>query len=77
MKLTAFQHRILKLVDQAGPRGATEPLLIVQGASVEVLVELVRAGLVTAATETVRSGSGGKLIEVTRVRITGAGRDAL
>jgi hypothetical protein len=77
MKLSADQHRVLELVDQAGPRGATEALLIVQGATVELLVELVRAGLVTAATERVRSGSGGKLIEVARVRITGAGRDAL
>jgi len=77
MKLSADQRRVLELVDQADPHGATEALLIVQGASVDVLVELVRAGLVTAASEGMRSGGGGKVIEVTRVRITGAGRDAL
>lgn len=76
MKLTEDQHRVLKLVDQAGPRGATEELLIVQGATVEMLVELVRAGLVTATPEQFRSHSGGA-IKITRVRITGAGRDAL
>ena len=47
MKLGADQHRVLELVDQAGPRGATALLLIVQGATVEVL-ELVRAGLTPA-----------------------------
>jgi hypothetical protein len=36
---------------------------------------LVRAGLATAERETMKAG--GKTIEIVRIRITGAGRDAL
>jgi hypothetical protein len=48
----------------------------VQGTTVDMLVES-SAGVVTATPERVRSGAGGNLIEVTRVRITEAGRRAL
>ena len=75
MKLTDEQLRALRLLDNAGPRGATETLLASHGFAANLLVGLVREGLATAESKTVRAG--GRFIEVTRVRITGAGRDAL
>ena len=48
---------------------------LAHGISVELMVELVRAGLATAKAE--RVVAGGKSIEVARVRITEAGRRAL
>jgi membrane carboxypeptidase/penicillin-binding protein PbpC len=47
----------------------------VHGFTIDMLVELVRAGLATATSE--RVVAGGRTIEVARVRITGAGRRAL
>jgi hypothetical protein len=76
MKLGAEQRRALQML-AGSPLGATEALFLAHGFTIEVLAELVRAGLATATSERVRSGSGGKLIEVTRVRITEAGRRAL
>jgi hypothetical protein len=75
MKLSAEQLRALRLLDDAGPRGATETLLAAHGFAVSLLVGLVRDGLATATPEMVPAG--GQTIEVTRVRITGTGRDAL
>jgi hypothetical protein len=48
---------------------------VAPGFTVEQMVELVRAGLATAKAEHMRAG--GRAIEVTRVRITEAGRQAL
>jgi hypothetical protein len=53
------------------PTGCTEALLFAYGITVEVLVELVRAGLATATPE--RMVAGNKKIEI----ITEAGRRAL
>jgi hypothetical protein len=50
-------------------------LLLAHGFTVELLADLVRAGLATATTE--RVVAGGRAIEVARVRITPAGRKAL
>ena len=50
-------------------------LLFAHGVTVEMLVELIRAGLATASTE--RVGGGGRAMEIARVRITEAGRRAL
>jgi hypothetical protein len=75
MILSNEQLRALRLLDNAGPRGATVVLLASNGMGVNLLVALVREGLAAAITETVRAGD--RPIEVTRVRITGAGRDAL
>jgi hypothetical protein len=70
------QRRALAAIASAGPRGATETLLVDgQGFAVELLVGLVRAGLASVAPETMRSG--GRVVEVTRLRVTGAGRRAL
>jgi capsid protein len=49
--------------------------MLAHGFSIEQLVALVRAGLVTASAE--RMVAGGKAIEVARMRITEAGRRAL
>jgi hypothetical protein len=46
-----------------------------QGFTADMLAGLVHDGLATAATETVRAG--GRAIEITRVKITDAGRRAL
>jgi hypothetical protein len=75
MKLSTEHIRALQLLNDAGPRGATETLLAAHGFDVNLLIGLVRDGLATATPETVRAG--GRTVEVTRVRITGAGRDAL
>jgi hypothetical protein len=50
----------------------TEAMLLAHGFTVDMLVDLIRAGLATANTE--RMVAGGRSIEVTRVRITDAGQ---
>jgi len=55
--------------------GATEAIMLAQGFTVEQMVELVRAGLASATAE--RVVAGGRAIQITRVRITEAGRQAL
>jgi hypothetical protein len=57
------------------PDGCGEGLLLANGFTVELLVELVRDGLASATPERVVSGR--ETIEVARVRITEAGRRAL
>ena len=49
--------------------------MLAHGFTIEQMVELVRAGLATATAERVVAGR--RTIEVTRVRITEAGRRAL
>jgi hypothetical protein len=63
-------------VSAAGSRdGCTEAIMMAHGFTVEMPVDLVRAGLATAKAE--RVVAGGRAIEVARVRITEAGRRAL
>lgn len=57
------------------PRGLAEPLLLTYGFSHKMLVGLIRSGLATAQRQAVRVS--GETVEVTRVRITEAGRQAL
>jgi hypothetical protein len=57
------------------PTGCTEALLFAYGITVEMLVGLIEAGLASTQAERVRAGS--KTIEVARMRITEAGRQAL
>jgi hypothetical protein len=54
---------------------AREAIMLAHGFSIDMMVELVRAGLATARAE--RVVAGGKPIEVARVRITDAGRRAI
>jgi hypothetical protein len=56
--------------------GATENLLVLaHGFDSAIIAGLVRAGLATAHRESMKAG--GKTVEVVRIRITDAGRDAL
>jgi hypothetical protein len=55
--------------------GCTEAIMLAHGFTIAQMVELVRGGLATATAERVVAGS--RTIEVARVRITEAGRQAL
>ena len=68
------RRRALELLE-ASLDGCTEAIMLAYGFKTELLVELVNAGLATASIE--RMVAGGRRIEVTRMRITGAGRRAL
>jgi hypothetical protein len=70
----ATRRRALELL-AASPDGATEAILLAHGFTIDLLVELIRAGLTTAKAERVMAG--GRSMEVARVRITDAGRRAL
>jgi hypothetical protein len=56
-------------------RGATEAIMLAHGFTAELLVDLVRDGLATAARGIVCAGN--RPIEVTRLTITDVGRQAL
>lgn len=57
------------------PAGVTEALMMAHGFRLALLADLCIAGLATATAE--RVVAGGRSMEVTRVRITEAGRRAL
>jgi len=57
------------------PEGVTEALMLAHGFRVELLVDLCIAGLATATPE--RTVAGGRRVEVVRLKITDAGRQAL
>jgi hypothetical protein len=73
--LSEHQRRILELLNEAGPRGYPQALMLARGFDIELLTSLVRDGFATVATETV--GAGRRALEVANVRITDAGRQAL
>jgi hypothetical protein len=55
--------------------GCTEAIMLAHGFTIDMMVELVNAGLATATAERVVAGS--RKMKVTRVRITEAGRRML
>jgi hypothetical protein len=55
--------------------GCTEAIMLAHGFSIDMMVELVNAGLASASVERVVAGR--LPLEVTRVRITEAGRRAI
>jgi hypothetical protein len=55
--------------------GVSEAVMIAHGFTVEMMVELVRSGLASATPERVVAGK--RAMQITRVRITDAGRRAL
>jgi hypothetical protein len=57
------------------PDGCTETLMFANGFMAELLIELVRAGLACAHAE--RMVADGKTMEVTRVKLSEAGWQAL
>jgi hypothetical protein len=68
------RRRALELL--AGSRdGYTKAILRAHGFSMDMMVELVKAGLATTKRE--RMIAGGRHTDVVRVRITDAGRQAL
>ena len=69
--VTSEERRALALVAN-DPNGATEAMLIAQGFSISMLARLVVDGLVIARHET-----GGRTVDIVRVKITDAGRAAL
>jgi hypothetical protein len=75
-RLAGYRRQALEILSGAGPAGYTTLLAqMAQGFTADMLGGLVHDGLATAATETV--SAGGRAIEVTRVKITDAGRRAL
>ena len=67
-------RRALKLL-AVSRNGCTEAVMLAHGFPVPLLVELVRSGLASATPERVVAGK--RAIQMTRVRITEAGRQAL
>jgi hypothetical protein len=73
-KPDADRRRALRVL-AASPDGCTEALMLAHGFKLDLLIDMVRDGLATAHNDHMRAG--GREIEVTRVRITDAGRRAL
>lgn len=67
-------RRALELL-AGSPDGMTEAILLAHGFTVDMLADLIHAGLATAKIE--RMVAGDWPMEVTRVRITDAGRRSL
>jgi DNA-binding PadR family transcriptional regulator len=70
-KSATDQGRALELLAGSARKGCTEAFLLAHGFTVELLADMVRAGLATAQIE--HAHAGGQ----TRVHITDAGRQAL
>ena len=73
-RLTSERRRALKLLAR-DRYGVNKDLLMGHGFSRLVLAGLIAAGLATAEREVVNAG--GKTVEVVRVKITAAGREAI
>jgi hypothetical protein len=72
--LSVDQRRALTLL-AGSSHGCTEAILLAHGFTIEMLVVLVSDGLATATSEIVHAGR--RPIEIVRVGITDAGRQAL
>jgi hypothetical protein len=75
MMLSPEQRRALAMLAIAGNRGQTQAFLVVHGFGGAMLTGLVNRGLLIMTREKIRAG--GKMIEVTKVRITDAGQRAV
>ncbi len=64
------RRRALELLAGSARQGCTEAFLLAHGFTVDLLADMVRAGLATEQIERVRAG--GQSIEVTLVHITEA-----
>lgn len=73
--LSAEQRRALAMLATPGHSGATQPFLIAHGFRSATISGLINRGFVILTRENIRAG--GKMIRVTKVRITADGRDAL
>jgi hypothetical protein len=72
--MTDDEHRLLEML-AANADGTTDALLVAHGFEFDLMARLVRERLATATPE--RVFAGGKPVEVTRLRITDAGRRAM
>jgi len=72
--MTDDERHLLELL-AASDDGATDALLVAHGFTAELVVGVVRVGLATTMAE--QTFAAGRPVDVTRVRITGAGRPAL
>jgi len=70
----ADRRRALELLASSAD-GCTEAILLAHGFKIDMLVEMINAGLASASVE--RVVAGGRTMQVTRVRITEAGRRVL
>jgi hypothetical protein len=73
--LSPEQRRALAMLATAGRNGETQPFLVAHGFGCAMITGLVNRGLSITTLEKIRAG--GKMIEVVKVRITAAGREAL
>jgi hypothetical protein len=73
-RLSPQAHRALELLD-GFQHGVAEAFFTLSGFNRELLAELVLAGLVTVATETIQAGTS--TIKTERYRITDDGRKAI
>ena len=74
-RLSPEERQALELL-ASDPQGATDELLVVvHGFDSNMIDDLVESGLAAARLENMKAGN--RAIEVVRIRITGAGRDAL
>jgi len=69
------RRRALTLLVGCGVEGCTEAVMLAHGFTTDNLVELVRAGLASATPTRMRAGRD--VMEVTTLRITDKGRQAL
>jgi len=74
LRLSAEHRRALWLL-AGSSHGCTEAILLAHGFTIEMLIVLVGDGLATATSEIVHAGR--RRIEIVRVGITDAGRQAL
>ena len=75
MMLSPEQRRALAMLATGGHNGETQPFLVAHGFGGAMITELVNRSMLIMTLEKIRAG--GKMIEVAKVRITEAGREAL
>jgi hypothetical protein len=75
MMLSPEQRRALAMLATGGHNGETQPFLVAHGFGGAMITGLVNRSLLIMTLEKIRAG--GKMIEVVKVRITEAGREAL
>ena len=74
-RLSPEEREALELL-ASDPQGATEELLVLaHGFDGDMIAGLIRSGLAMPRRENMKVGD--RAVEVVRIRITGAGRDAL
>jgi len=72
--MTGQERRLLELL-AGSPDGATDLSLLAQGFQFKVMLGVIGAGFAAATSE--RAFAAGRSVEVSRVRITDAGRRVL